>query len=63
MGIPRNEIIDLGEYKITIDYDGNGGIDLMILDELNEEIESISISNFDIDEIDDNEGDFDINLN
>ena len=63
MGIPRNEIIDLGEYKITIDYDGKGGLDIMVLDELDGEIEGIYISDLNIDETDNNEDDFDINLN
>lgn len=63
MGIPRNEIVDLGEYKIIIEYDGKGGLDVMVLDELDGEIEGIYISDLGIDEIDNNEGGFDINLN
>jgi hypothetical protein len=60
MRIPKNDIIDLGEYKILIDYDGDGGLDVTILDELGDEIEGIYISNSeDIDDIDR----FDINLN
>lgn len=43
MRLPKNEIIDLGEYKITINYDGKGGLDVTVLDELNEEIEGIYI--------------------
>jgi len=63
MGIPRNEIVDLGEYKIIIEYDGKGGLDVVVLDELDGEIEGIYISDLGIDEIDNNEGGFDINLN
>jgi len=60
MRIPKNEIIDLGEYKILIDYDGDGGLDVTVLDELGDEIEGIYISNSeDIDDIDT----FNINLN
>lgn len=60
MRIPKNDIIDLGEYKILIDYDGNGGLDVTVLDELGDEIEGIYITNSeDIDDIDR----FDINLN
>ena len=63
MGIPRNETIDLGEYKITFDYDGNGTLNIMVLDELDGEIEGIYISDLNIDETDNNEDGFDINLN
>ena len=63
MGIPRSETIDLGEYKITFDYDGKGGLDIMVLDELDGDIEGIYISDLNIDETDNNEDDFDINLN
>jgi len=63
MGIPRNKIVDLGEYKIIIEYDGKGGLDVVVLDELGGEIEGIYISDLGIDEIDNNEGGFDINLN
>lgn len=45
--IPRNEVVDLGEYKIIINYDGDGGLDIVVLDELEEEIEGIYISNDD----------------
>ena len=60
MRIPKNDIIDLGEYKILIDYDGDGGLDVTVLDELGDEIEGIYITNSeDIDDIDT----FNINLN
>lgn len=60
MRLPKSEIIDLGEYKILIDYDGDGGLDVTVLDELGDEIEGIYISNSeDIDDIDT----FNINLN
>ena len=44
MRIPRNEIVDLEEYKILINYDGKGGLDITVLDELGDEIEGIYIS-------------------
>jgi hypothetical protein len=37
--------IIIGEYIVTIDYDGNGGIDVEVLDELGEIIEGLYISN------------------
>jgi len=37
--------INLGEYLVTVDYDNNGGLEVVVYDELNEIIESISISN------------------
>jgi len=37
--------IDLGEYIIIIDYDGNGGLEIMVKDELGDDIEAILISN------------------
>lgn len=37
--------INLGEYLVTVDYDDNGGLEVVVYDELNEIIESISISN------------------
>jgi len=41
------QIVDLGEYKIKIEYndDGSGQLKVTILDELDETIESIEISN------------------
>lgn len=47
MNIPRTEIIDLGEYKVTLNYDGDGGLEIMVYDELGDEIEGVSISNYD----------------
>ena len=50
--------IDLGEYIIEIKYDGeNGELDVTVLDELEEIIESINITNSEHD------NDFKINLN
>jgi hypothetical protein len=59
MRIPRTEVIDLGEYTILIEYDGQGGLDVTVRDELGGDIEAIYIS--DIPEGDDLG--FDINLN
>tara|TARA_R110000824_G_scaffold39939_5_gene120207 strand:+ start:296 stop:436 length:141 start_codon:yes stop_codon:yes gene_type:complete len=39
-----NKEIDLGEYLISINYDGNGSLDVEIFDELGEQIEGIYIS-------------------
>lgn len=41
--------VDLGEYKIVIEYDdsGTGALSVTILDELEEVIEGIEISNSD----------------
>mgnify|MGYP005992758385 FL=1 len=62
MRIPRNEIVDLGEYKIIVKYDGDGGLDVPVLDELGGEIEGIYIS--DLEDYDDEETDsININLN
>lgn len=64
MRIPKKEIVDLEEYKIIIDYDGNGGLDVTVLDELGDEIEGLYISNAeDWSEEDDIDTGFDINLN
>lgn len=42
------KIVDLGEYKVVIEYDnsGNGYINVAILDELGGVIESLEIDNF-----------------
>lgn len=62
MGIPRTEIVDFEEYKVLINYDGKGGIEVSILDELGDEIEGLYVSDSeDVDEF--NDDDFDINLN
>ncbi len=37
--------INLGEYLITVDYDNNGALEVIVYDELNEIIESITITN------------------
>ena len=44
MILPKKEVIDLGEYKILIDYDGKGGLDVTVLDELGDEVEGLYIS-------------------
>jgi len=43
----KEQIIDLGEYKIKIEYnnDGSGQLKVTILDELDGPIESLEISN------------------
>lgn len=61
MRIPRNDIIDLEEYKILIEYDGKGGLDITVLDELGDEIEGLYIS--DSDDIEGDIDDLNINLN
>lgn len=62
MKIPRDEIIDFGEYKVIINYDGDGGLDISVLDELGDEIEGLYIS--DIEDYDEDSSDhIDINLN
>ena len=45
----RKSIIDLGEYKVVIDYDGSGSGRLVVtvLDELDGEIETVEIENGD----------------
>jgi hypothetical protein len=47
----RKSIIDLGEYKVVINYDdsGNGHLVVTVLDELDGEIETIEIENGDED--------------
>ena len=47
----KDEVLVLGEYIITMEYDGNGKLDIIVFDELGEEIEGLFISNSD--EIDD----------
>jgi hypothetical protein len=44
MRIPRTEIVDVGEYVIVIDYDGKGGLDITVRDELGDDIEGLYIS-------------------
>ena len=65
MRIPKTEIVDLDEYVVIIKYDGKGGIEVSVLDELGDEIEGLYIS--DAIEDDNNEtfddSDFDINMN
>ncbi len=63
MRIPKNEIVDLGEYKVVIEYDGKGGLDVTVLDEADGEIEALYISDFDGDDISADDNNFDINLN
>ncbi len=54
----NNRRIDLGEYIIEIKYDEeNGELDVIVLDELEEIVESINITNSEHD------NDFKINLN
>ena len=37
--------VDLGEYVIKINYEGNGKLDIDVFDELGEQIEGIYITN------------------
>jgi hypothetical protein len=56
--------LDLGEYKITIEYDKETGkLDLRVLDEAGDLIEGILILDIDDDSKIDDELDIDINLN
>lgn len=43
----KKQTVDLGEYKIVIEHDdsGNGHLIVTVLDELDEPIEGIEISN------------------
>lgn len=45
----KKQIVDLGEYKVVINYDdsGNGHLVVTVLDELDGEIETIEIQNGD----------------
>ena len=64
MRLPINKIVDVDEYKIVIEYDGKGGLDVVIIDELGEEIEGIFISDCpDCDGNEDTDDDIGINLN
>ncbi len=64
MRIPRKEVIDLEEYKIIIDYDGKGGLDVTVLDELGDEVEGLYISDCtDCDDMPEEDGGININLN
>lgn len=64
MRLPVNKIVDVDEYKIVIEYDGKGGLDVVIIDELGEEIEGIFISDCpDYDGNEDTDDDISINLN
>lgn len=53
MRLPKKDIVDLEEYKILIEYDGKGGLDITVLDELGDEIEGLYISNAETDNKDD----------
>jgi hypothetical protein len=64
MRIAKNEIVDLGEYQIIINYDGKGGLDVTVLDELGDEIEGIYISDsIDSDDTSEDNNQFNINQN
>lgn len=64
MRLPRKEIIDLEEYKIIIDYDGKGGLEINVLDELGDEIEGLYITDCtDCDDMPEEDGGIQINPN
>jgi hypothetical protein len=63
MRLPKNELLDYDEYSIEIIYDGKGGLDITVFDELGEEIEGLYISDSDDEEGDDITDYLDINLN
>jgi hypothetical protein len=55
--------IDFGEYIVTATYNENTGeIKVSVLDELQEEIESITITNDEDDETPDNNGPIDLEI-
>ena len=47
----KKQTVDLGEYKVVIEHNGDGHLIVTILDELEEPIEGIEISNVDNDEV------------
>jgi hypothetical protein len=54
----KTQKIDLGEYKVIIEYDeDDGSLEVSILDELDDIIDIINISN------DENNNEIDLNLN
>jgi len=61
MRIPKSDVIDLGEYKVLVNYDGKGGLDITVLDELGDEIEGLYIS--DADDEDNSSSGLNLNLN
>lgn len=61
MNLKKYEIVDVGEYKIIINYEGNGTLGVTVLDELGDEIEGIYIS--DVNDDDESDDMIDINLN
>ena len=63
MNMKRYDVIDVGEYKIIIDYKGDGELDVRILDELGDEVEGIYISNDEKDDDIEDGNTIDINLN
>jgi len=64
MRLPKKEIIDLEEYKIIVDYDGKGGLEITVLDELEDEIEGLYISDCtDCDDMTEEEGGIKFNPN
>jgi len=64
MRLPKKEIIDLEEYKIIVDYDGKGGLEITVLDELEDEIEGLYISDCtDCDDMPEEEGGIKFNPN
>ncbi len=62
MRIPRNEVLDFGEYKVIINYNGDGEINISVLDELGDEIEGLYISDAD-DYEDEPQNGINLNLN
>lgn len=48
----KEQIVDLGEYKVLIEYngDGSGHLIVTVLDELDEPIEGIEITNGEVDD-------------
>ena len=45
MWLAKNGTFEFGEYTIVVEYDGDGGIDIEVFDELGGLIEGLFISN------------------
>jgi hypothetical protein len=64
MRLPVSKVVDLDEYKVIIEYDGKGGLDVTVLDELGDEVEGIYISDcVDCDDTPEEDDGLNINMN
>lgn len=62
MKLPKSEVVDLDEYRIEIDYDGKGGLEINVFDELGGLVEGLYISDAEGDDSPDDLG-FNISMN